>query len=152
MSTKFTKSTMRTEPPTPLTVLLQTASQWVMQSLLAELHRSGYDAISEPHLILFGNLDCGTTHASAIAQRIGVSRQAIYRTVRELQDLGMLCLETDPVRGNQKVVVMTERGMQLATDARAALSRVEDILGQRVGHGNARQLRAALEGNWGAVI
>lgn len=142
---------MRTTPPAPLTVLFQSASQWVMHGLLAKLHGRGYADITEPHLMLLGNLDCGTTHASAIAQRMGVSRQAIYRTVRDLQALDVLRLEDDPERGNQKLVVMTEHGFQLVAQARTALAEIEATLNKRIGAAAVRGLREALEDSWGAA-
>lgn len=140
---------MITYPPAPLTVLLQTASHWVMQGLMAELTTKGYSGLTEAHLTLLGNLDCGTTHASAVAQRIGVSRQAIYRTIREMEALAFLGLQDDPDRRNQKLVVMTDAGMRLALDARAALATLEETLGQRIGVGPFLALRASLEQSWG---
>jgi DNA-binding MarR family transcriptional regulator len=140
---------MRLTPPAPLPVLLETASRWVMQGLLAKLEARGHDRLTEGHLMLIANLDCGTTHASAVAQRMGVSRQAVFRTTRELQALGLLTLEADPARGNQKIVVMTESGSRLALDARAALAEIDAALAARLGPEAAARLRAALEAGWG---
>jgi DNA-binding MarR family transcriptional regulator len=140
---------MRLSPPAPLPVLLETASRWVMQGLLAKLRARGHDRLTEGHLMLIVNLDCGTTHASAVAQRMGVSRQAVFRTTRELQALGLLTLEADPARGNQKIVVMTESGSRLALDARAALAEIDAALAARLGPEAAARLRAALEAGWG---
>jgi DNA-binding MarR family transcriptional regulator len=140
---------MRLSPPAPLTVLLQTASQWVMHALLARLHARGHDRVTEAHLVLFGNLDCGTTYASAIAQRMRVSRQAISKTLRELHALGLIRLETDPARGNQKLAVMTPDGMRLATDARQELAQIEARLADRIGRQSYEALRSALESGWG---
>ena len=142
---------MHTDPPAPLTLLLQTAARWVEQGTLDHLHAAGHTGLTAAHLTLLGNLDCGTTHAAAVAQRMGVSRQAIYRTVHELQALGLLRLADDPQRGNQKLVVMTEAGIALVTDARAALAQVEAVLADRIGSTQAAALRAALEAGWGPV-
>ena len=149
MSTKFTREAVQVSPPAPLTVLLQTASQWVMHALVARLHACGHDRVTEAHLVLFGNLDCGTTYASAIAQRMRVSRQAISKTLRELQTLGLVRLENDPVRANQKRVVMTTGGMRLATDARRELADIEARLADRIGREASEALRSILETGWG---
>jgi DNA-binding MarR family transcriptional regulator len=140
---------MRLSPPAPLTVLLQTAWQWVVHALLARLHAKGYERVTEAHLVLFGNLDCGTTYASAIAQRMRVSRQAISKTLREMQSLGLIALENDPARANQKLVVMTAEGMRLATDARRELADIETQLADRIGREEAEALRGILETGWG---
>lgn len=151
MSTKFTKHAMDFDPPAPLTVLLQTASRWVMQGLIAELKTKSYTGLTESHLVLLGNLDCGSTYASAVAQRIGLTRQAIYRTVKEMEALGFLSLHDDPLRRNQKLVLMTETGMQLALDARDALSRLEATLGHRIGKDALAAFRNALQQGWGDI-
>jgi DNA-binding MarR family transcriptional regulator len=152
MSTKFTRLAVSSDAEVPMTVLLQTASEWIMRGLLAKLQRLGYQGITDSHMILFGNLDCGTTHAAAIAQRIGVSRQAIHRTLRELEQSGILILQSDPLRRNQNLVVMTDAGKRLALDARAGLAEVELLLGQRIGTAAAKALRDALQAPWGSTL
>jgi len=149
MSTKFTTSDAQEGLPEPLTVLLEAASQSVLQTLAARLRARGYGAITEPHLVLFGNLDCGATHAAQIAQRMQMSRQAISKTLRELQGLGFLRLEDDPDRRNQKLVVMMERGIQLALDARSELRSIEAESSDRIGTDAMAALRVALEKAWG---
>lgn len=148
MSTKFTTNRVANGPPTPLTVLLGAATQSVLRRLHGRLRACGYDKVTEPHLVLFGNLDCGATHAAQIAQRMQVSRQAISKTLRELQSLGFVSLEDDQSRRNQKLVVMTERGMRLAVDARAQLHAIETEIAAEIGAEAFMALRASLESFW----
>jgi hypothetical protein len=118
MSTKF--PTLPT--PVPLTVLLESATRAVLSRLTQDLRATGHPDVAEPHLILFGNLDCGTTHAAAIS-----------RSLRDMQTMGYLTLSDDPDRGNQKRVTMTPAGMALATAARAALAAIERDLSDQLG-------------------
>ena len=152
MSTKFTNEEASSDPSPPLTVLLGAVSQSVLRRLHGRLRECGYDSVTEPHLVLFGNLDCGATHAAQIAQRMQVSRQAISKTLRELQALGFARLEDDPARRNQKLVVMTEQGMQLAVDARAQLHVIETEMAAEIGTEAMTALRRALETYWHAGI
>ena len=149
MSTKFTSQSDQSSALEPLTVLLQAASQSILHGLIGRLKACGYTDITEPHLILFGNLDCGATHAAQIAQRMQVSRQAISKTLRELQSLGLVRLEDDPARRNQKLVIMTGRGMKLAIDARRSLEEIENLLAEQIGDETMAKLRSALETGWG---
>ncbi len=149
MSTKFTISTATDDLPEPLTILLEAASQSVLKSLIARLRVGGYNDITDPHLVLFGNLDCGATHASQIAQRMQVSRQAISKTLRELQSLGFVRLQDDPARKSQKLVIMTDRGMDLALDARRELGLIEAAIETDIGPQAMACLRRALEKRWG---
>ncbi len=151
MSTKFTRPPIPGAIDAPLTVLLQTGGLWVLRGVLSRLRARGFDRITEPHLTLLGNLDCGTTHAAAVADRMGVSRQAIARTLREMEASGYLRLERDPVRQNQKVIVMTPEGEKLALAARAALAETEAVLADRIGSRRLEDLREALNADWGEV-
>lgn len=150
MSTKFTRLDDPDHPPMPITVLLGAASQFVLRHLSERLRDCGFETITEPHLVLFGNLDCGATHAAQIAERMQVSRQAVSKTLRELQSLGLLTLVDDPARGNQKLVVMTERGRELAIVARRQLQVIEAEIAAVIGQDAMTALRAALELHWTA--
>ena len=142
MSTRFTTER-------PLSVLLHAAAEDVLRRLRDGLHARGWREVTTPQLVLFGHLDCGATHAALIAQRLGVSRQAISRTLRELETAGLVTLEIDPDRGNRRLVVMTPRGERLALAARAELAAIEAALAERLGAGDAAALRRALEREWG---
>lgn len=133
----------------PLTLLLQSCSRRVMDGLLARLCAE-FPQVNAAHLTLFGALDCGATHASAAAMRLGISRQAVARTARELEELGLLRLEVDPVQRNRQTLAMTEAGMLLALAGRAALAEVEAELGARIGVAALVALRSALETDWAA--
>lgn len=149
MSTKFTKRAIPGDLDAPLTVLLHSGAVWVLRGVLNRLHAQGFERITEPHLTLLGNLDCGATHGADVAERMGVTRQAIARTLRELEALGYVRLDRDPVRKNQKIIVMTGAGERLALAARAALSEVEAALQDRIGPAQLDALRAALRADWG---
>lgn len=152
MSTKLTIQVAQDAVPEPLTVLLETASQSVLHSLTARLRAGGFLTITESHLVLFGNLDCGATHAAQIAHRMQVSRQAISKTLRELQALGFIQLDDDHYRRNQKLVVMTKRGMQLAVAARSELRAIETAIANEIGARAMAALRGALEKGWGSAV
>lgn len=150
MSTSFTKggSPQRFLQP-PLGLLLMSGQQWVMTSLLHMMAQRGHEQLTAAHLMFFGNLDCGDTYASEAARRMGVTRQAIYRTTRELQRLKLLKLETDTARKTQKIIKMTARGQQVALDARACLDEIETTLRDRIGARDLERLTDALAKPWG---
>jgi len=138
--------------PAPLGQRLFSAQQWVNISLAGLMARRGHDRLTPAHMMFLAHLDCGETHASAVARRLGVSRQAVYRTTRELQALGILMLENDPERGNQKIIQMTQSGKAVINDALACLREVEEALRARLGEREFAALNAALGRNWGPVL
>lgn len=130
---------------TPLTVLLVRAERAVMDHLLASLSAE-FPGVTAAHLAFFGALDCGVTHASAAASRLGISRQAVSRTVRELVDLGLIDPMEATGQGGRSRITMTPKGEALALSGRACLAALED----RLGPGSAADLRSSLTALAGA--
>ena len=124
---------------------MQTGTRWIYQSVLNILHSRGYDALTEPQLSFLASLDCGATQASKVAERLGITRQAVYRTTTDLQEQGFLTLETDLARRNQKQVSMTKLGMKLVNDARDALGMAEAEFARRTGLNSVEELRVQLD-------
>lgn len=125
---------------------------WMTSSLLNLMAKLGHEELTAAHLQFMNYLDCGDTHPSAIARRIGVSRQAVYRSTRELQKLGVLEMLTDPQNGNQKIIHMTEYGNRVALDARKALDDIEMELSKRLGQDDFAALKRLLSADWGAIL
>ena len=149
MSTKLT----RPEIPQPaLSLLMQTGTRWIYQSVLNILHRRGYDALTVSHLSFLASLDCGQTQASKVAERLGISRQAVFRTTTDLQNLGFLTLETNPTQRNQKRIAMTKMGMALVDDAREALVMAETEFANRAGLNSIEELRGYLDVDLGIPL
>lgn len=136
----------------PLGQLLLNAHQWVSLSVSHLMSERGHAKLAPAHIAFLANLDCGATHASAVARRMGVSRQAVYRTTRELQVLGILVLEDDSERGNQKIIRMTPHGNQVINDARSCLVEVEATLRNRIGARDFDRLFAILKEPWGPAL
>ncbi|NBD29505.1 MAG: MarR family transcriptional regulator [Alphaproteobacteria bacterium] len=108
------------------------------------LASEGFD-LSEGQLALLSALDCGETYPAAVARRLDLSRQAIYRVTKEMEKAGFLTLQDDGDRGNQKIIVMTARGEALAMAAREALSQAEAELGRIIDIESLKRLLMQLD-------
>ena len=152
MSTKFTIKSSASPLDQPLGQSLIQAHQWLSGSLLNLMHQRGHTDLTSAHLTFFNSLNCGMTHASEVARRMGISRQAVYKTTKGLQKLGALQLIEDPEDGRQKVISMTQRGERIALDARACLDVVEEQLAKKIGQKKLELLRSALMADWGPEL
>lgn len=153
MSTRFTMvDDLPSQARPQLGLLLLGGHQWVMTSLLRLMAERGHAELTAAHLMFLSNLDCGVTYASEVARRMGVTRQAVYRSTRELQRAKILKLETDVDRKTQKIIRMTQHGQKVVLDARSCLEAIEVALGERIGMRDLDRLTSILGKNWGRPL
>jgi DNA-binding MarR family transcriptional regulator len=91
-----------------------------------------------PHIALEG------TRLTELAERVGVSKQAVSKLVAEFVDQGMLELAEDPKDGRAKLVRFTPRGLEGIRDGLAVLESVEAEIASRVGKKRMVLLREGL--------
>ncbi|MEM9059499.1 MAG: MarR family winged helix-turn-helix transcriptional regulator [Pseudomonadota bacterium] len=113
--------------------------------LLQHLRDDGFPALTSKHLTFMGELDCGTNHASELARRLAVSRQAIHKSVAELTAIGWLETTQNPDLGNQKVIEFTAEGERLMARARHYFALLDGSLEDRFGSEMLDRLSDLLE-------
>lgn len=135
-----------------LAQMLMRAFFWVDEGLQNRLQSRGWPAISRAQSLVFVNIGEGVSRPSDIAQKMGVTRQAVHQTINELVSSGFVKLENDPTDKRAKVVGFTEEGLKLALDALKSLNDVERELAGRLGDDVVSQLRDILLKDWGAPV
>jgi len=90
-------------------------------------------------------VDRGGTRLSELAQRAGITKQAMMQVVDDLQTKGLARRVPDPNDARAKVVKLTARGLRERAEARRALTSVEGRARRRLGDRRYDGLRAALE-------
>jgi DNA-binding MarR family transcriptional regulator len=136
----------------PLGQLLLQAFRWFDESLLKTLANRGWPELSHAQSLVFAHLDRGGTRISELARRTGVSRQAMHRTVGDLEELGLLNLATDPTNQSAKLVILTEKGQANVAAALEAFADIEVELASRIGPSTVQELRSALSAGWGEPV
>lgn len=116
-----------------LTQSLRGFQERVAGYLLAGLAQRGFPQVTAAQLSFLGALDCGENHAAAIARTLGVSRQAVHKTVRELEAAGWLETSPDAAFGNQRVIRFTVEGERMMAEARRLFADLDDRLAARFG-------------------
>ena len=91
----------------PLAQLMLFRFRWFDKSIRATLADRGFYEHTPAQALVFAYIDPGGTRSMELARRIGVSRQAIHKTVGELEALGFVTLEPDPDKGSAKLVTLT---------------------------------------------
>ena len=85
------------------------------------------------HNHVLRHLDREGTRASVIAERSGLTRQAITMIVDELEEAGVLAREPDPADGRAKRIVYTPAGIRAFDEGRKVIAAIE-----RRGSGSGR--------------
>ena len=114
--------------------LTQSTSQLndvVVKYLSQRLIEKGYISLTPSLLSFLSILECGINYGSEIARNLGVTRQMVAKTVKELCHSGYL-EQIDGI-GKQKEIHFTEAGEQLMSDARLLLSEIDDFLCEHSG-------------------
>ena len=96
------------------------------------------------HNHVLRHLDLEGTRASVIAERAGLTRQAITQIVDELEAAGVVAREPDPQDGRAKRVVYTALGREGFAEGRARIAAIEDRWREQVGDERWSALRDAL--------
>jgi len=101
--------------------LLRVPAQAIHRRLIADLNAAGFDELRLPHMAVLQFPGPDGARPGALAERAGISKQAMNQLLGSLEDLGYLTRSDAPDQGRTRIVRFTKRG-------RAAYARVHDIL------------------------
>lgn len=138
--------------PVNLMQLLLNYYDWFDASLQNSLAASGETAFSKAQSAVFVNLAEGRNTAVDIARYLGVSKQAVNKTVNELVERGFLTLVVDADDKRSKRILPTRAGLEKGRQAAKALHDLEQELARRIGKERASALRDILELSPGPVF
>lgn len=96
------------------------------------------------HTALFPHLSLEGTRMTALAEQVGVSKQAVGQIVAELEQAGVLCRVPDPSDGRAKLVRFTTAGYSAVLAGFGVLHEIEDELAAELGEAMIRRLNRDL--------
>jgi len=133
MSTRLTTNKIPMVESQSLQLVLAAAQVHEKTSLYVSesLKKKGYKFASPSILNFLSTLECGINYGSEIARNLGVSRQMVAKTVKELCNANYL--EQREGVGKQKQIIFTKTGELLMSDARQLLSDVDSLLNKDMG-------------------
>jgi len=122
---------------------------WFDESLQRSMQAQNIPPLSRSQSMVMVCLVEGISRPSALARKLRVSRQAMQKTLADLEDKGYLHLEPDPEDRRAKHVRLSRTGKQRQKSARDYLRTLEAELKDRVGSRTLKALAAALQEDWG---
>ncbi|HSR06133.1 MAG TPA: MarR family winged helix-turn-helix transcriptional regulator [Bryobacteraceae bacterium] len=101
--------------------LLRVPAQAIHRRIVRELNADGFDELRLPHIAVLQFPGPDGVRPGTLAERAGISKQAMNQLLRSLEDLGYIIRSGAPDEGRTRIVRFTKRG-------RAAYSKIHDIL------------------------
>jgi len=101
--------------------LLRVPAQAIQRRIINELNAAGYHELRVPHMAALQFPGPDGVRPTALAERAGVSKQAMNQLLRSLEGYGYIERSDSPDEGRARTVHFTERG-------RAAYAKAHDIL------------------------
>jgi DNA-binding MarR family transcriptional regulator len=99
------------EPPWLIGALLRVPAQVIHRRLIADLNQAGFDDLRLPHIAVLSYPSADGCRPSELAERAGVSKQAMNQLLQSLEQLGYIRRSADETDGRARVVHFTERGL-----------------------------------------
>ena len=101
--------------------LLRVPAQAIHRRIIKELNAAGFDELRMPHMAVLQFPGPDGVRPGTLAERTGMSKQAMNQLLRGLEGLGYIVRSDAPDGGSARIIRFTKRG-------RAAFSKVVDIL------------------------
>src|SRR5919106_6789713 len=130
----------------PLPALLQQVKHTAIEKMFVRMADAGFGDVREGHGCVFGFIDF--EHGSRLtdlAERAGLTKQAVGEAVAELERKGYLERVPDPRDGRAKVIKLTERGHDACLTGRRLFAEIEREWAEQLGEDLMAGLREAAE-------
>jgi DNA-binding MarR family transcriptional regulator len=125
--------------------LLQRASRQYSDQALAKLEHYGHGGLSLFHTTLISHLDIQGSQISILAERAGMSKQAMGQIAKELEERGYILRVPDPIDKRAVLLKFTDTGFRFLRDAYQVKVEIETEYSQILGEENMKLLKNLLE-------
>ena len=121
-------------PPRPLPALLTSVKLAAIERLRGQIADAGHPEIREGHGCVFGFIDIEHgSRLTELAANAGFTKQAVGEAVTELERLGYVTREPDPLDGRAKIIKLTDRGMDAVIKGRRIFAEIEAEWAKQIG-------------------
>ncbi|MFI6485741.1 MarR family winged helix-turn-helix transcriptional regulator [Nonomuraea sp. NPDC050663] len=145
MTTRSGTEERRPQPKLPLPALLTQVRDIAIEGLHQQLADEGFEGIRYVHGSVFRYIDAEGSRLTTLAERSGLTKQAIGELVGELEDHGYLERVADEADRRAKIIRLTVQGQMAQAAAARILADVEQRWSRLLGKDQVTMLRRALE-------
>jgi DNA-binding MarR family transcriptional regulator len=132
--------------------LLRAPAEAIHRRIIHELNAAGFDGLIQPHMAVFRYPSPDGVRPGVLAERAGMSKQAMNRLLRSLEDLGYLVRTDAPDEGRARIVHFTKRGQAAYAKAIEILRDIEREWSAELGPRDFARLKLLLSRVWGSSL
>ncbi|MEH6447384.1 MAG: MarR family winged helix-turn-helix transcriptional regulator [Oleispira sp.] len=132
----------------PLSELIFKKYHWMTGHIISQVQQSQVPDLTNSQAIILAAISQGEHRPSAIAKQLGTSRQAVYKTMKELQLKELVVQRQDDTHQKAVVAELTERGIAADKLADAVSKEMEKNLTDEFGEESVILLRKMLAAAW----
>lgn len=132
--------------------LLRAPSQAIHRRIIRELNAANFDGLSLAHIAVLQFPGPDGVRPSTLAERAGISKQAMNQLLRSLEDLGYLVRFETPVEGRMRMVRFTKRGHAVYKKIYEILQEIEQEWIAQLGAKPFAQLKQLLCRVWASPL
>lgn len=146
-------SFLRKDPPVKVKdmligALLRVPAEAIHRRIIRELNQAGFDELALPHMAIFRFPGPDGVRPGVLAERAGMSKQAMNRILGSLEELGYLVRSNDPDEARARIVKFTKRGHAAYAKIIDVLHEIEKDWRAELGGKNFRRLKEILCRIW----
>lgn len=128
--------------------LLRVPAEAIHRRIIHDLNAAGFKGLSLPHMALFRYPGPDGVRPGVLAERAGMSKQAMNRLLGSLEDLGYLVRSDAPHEGRARIVRFTKSGRAAYAKALEVLQEIEREWRAELGPADFAQLKNLLFRVW----
>jgi len=128
--------------------MLRVPSEAIHRRIVRELNAAGFTELSLPHIAVFRYPGPDGERPGVIAERAGMSKQAMNRLLGSLEDSGYLVRSGSSDEGRARIVHLTKRGHAAWARAHEVLHEIECEWTAELGKKDFAQLKTLLGKVW----
>jgi DNA-binding MarR family transcriptional regulator len=128
--------------------LLRVPGQAIQRRIIRELNAAGFKELRVPHMAVLQFPGPDGVRPGTLAERAGMSKQAMNQLLRSLEALGYIVRSDAPNGGRARIVRLTKRGHATYAKIHEILRDIEREWSARLGPGSFNKLKALLLRVW----
>src|SRR4051812_1372520 len=132
--------------------LLRMPAQAIQRRIIAELNAGGFDDLRLPHMAVLQFPGPDGVRPSTLAERAGMSKQAMNQLLKSLEALGYLVRSDAPDEGRARIVRVTARGRAVYAKIHGILRDIERDWSAELGPVRFAELKRLLLRVWDSPL